>query len=158
MTCRGFWAHSQTPAHPWEPAPAVVSWRCASRTRPPTRSDRGPPSPLARGTPPSPLRRARRSLGSFFERKPEGLEGPTHGRTRNRHAALLLEELAMLFQGEVGVQANLGGQPLLQRRPFGRCGTGDRLGLHPSGLAAQPQVALDGRDRDAEGLCDLPAG
>ena len=35
---------------------------------------------------------------------------------------MLLEELAVLGQGEVGVEANLAGKPLLQRPPLARAG------------------------------------
>ncbi len=51
------------------------------------------------------------------------------------HAAFLLEELAVLFEREVGVGPRLGGQALLQRLALGRGRAGDRLGVHPAGLA-----------------------
>ena len=63
-------------------------------------------------------------------------------RSRPLDAVLLLEELAVLRQGEVGVERDLGRQPLLQGRPFGRPRTGDRLGLYVPRLPAQLEVAF----------------
>src|SRR5215210_3980162 len=100
------------PSLPWAPSRRGASWRCGCHTRPPTRKAPGPPPPPARGRPPSLPRRARRSLGSFFERQPQPLECPAHGGGGDPDAASFLEKLAMLRQGEVGVEPDLGGQPL----------------------------------------------
>ena len=93
---------------------------------------------------------------SFFERQPEALESPAHGGRRDPQPALVLQKLAVLGEGEVGVALHLGWKNLLQDLPFARKGAGDRPSLHRAGLAAKLKVALDGGDREATSLRGIP--
>src|SRR5215212_4405692 len=134
-SCRGFGAPWRRPARPGEPSRRGASWRGAHRTRPRRRNPRSlSPEPLF-ASEPSPLRLARKQEGTFFERKPQPLERAAHGSGGDLYAAFLLKELAVLGQGEIGVEANLGRQALLQSLPLARRGSRYRPGLDVSGLA-----------------------
>src|SRR5215203_5564456 len=141
---------------PWALWPSGGSWRCASHTRPrtPSARDRGALAP--RASAPFRPRRARRPGGTFFERQPQTPEGAADAGDGDRHALLVVEELAVLLEGEVGVARDLRRQRLLQRPALARGRAGRRLGIDAARLSAQPQPAPHGRLRDAEGLGHLP--
>ena len=71
----------------------------------------------------SPMRSRKAALSSssrseeprvFFEWQPQPLERPAHSSSRRDFdAARFFQELAMLLEGEVGVELDLGGQHLL---------------------------------------------
>jgi hypothetical protein len=71
---------------------------------------------------------------------------------------LVVEELAVLLQGEVGVAPDLGGKRRLKRSALSGQRTGRRFGVDDARLASQPEVAPYGGLADAEGLGDLLAG
>ncbi len=111
-----------------------------------------------RHRPRSPSSRSEATPATFFERPAPGQprDRSPDGRRRDRHASVgLLEGLAVLLQGEVGVPLQVGRQPPFERRPLHAWSAGDGDGLDPAGLAAPLQLALDGRHRHGEGLRHL---
>ena len=74
---------------------------------------------------------------------------------RDHHARLFFEGLAMLLEGQVVVELQLGGQPLLECRSLEAGTPGDRPWLYVSGFAAPLKPAFDGRNRYREGPCDF---
>jgi hypothetical protein len=68
---------------------------------------------------------------------------------------LVVEELAVLLQGELGVARDLGGKRRLKRSALSGQRTGRRFGVDDARLASQPEVAPYGGLGDAEGLGDL---
>jgi hypothetical protein len=102
-------------------------------------------------------RRARRPGGTFFERQPQAREGAADAGGGDRHAVLILEELAVLFEREIGVAQHLPGQRLLQRPALASRGAARRLRIDAPGLAPQPEVAPHAGFGDAEGPRDLLA-
>jgi len=71
---------------------------------------------------------------------------------------LLVEELAVLLEREVGVARDLGRQRRLKRSALSGRRTGRRFGIDAARLASQPEVASYGGFGDAEGLGNLLAG
>src|SRR5215208_4274766 len=78
----------------------------------------------------------------FFERQPQTPEGAADAGDGDRHALLVVEELAVLLEGEVGVARDLRRQRLLQRPALARGRAGRRLGIDAARLSAQPQPRL----------------
>src|SRR5215213_5951992 len=157
-SCRGCAARGRRPSRPWAPWPEAGSWKCASHTRPRTPKGAGLASLPPRASFRAPPRRVRRPGGTFFERQTQALEGAAHAGRRDRHAVLVVEELAVLLQCEVGVVRDLSGQRLLQHPTLPGGWPRHGPGFHVSRLPAQPQVAPDGRRRHAEDPHDLRPG
>src|SRR5215203_1083591 len=157
-SCRGCAARGRRPSRPWSPWPEAGSWKCASHTRPRTPKGVGLASLSPRASFCAPPRRVRRPGGTFFERQTQALEGAAHAGRRDRHAVLVVEELAVLLQCEVGVARDLSGQRLLQHPTLPGGWPRHGPGFHVSRLPAQPQVAPDGRRRHAEDPHDLRPG
>jgi hypothetical protein len=87
-----------------------------------------------------------------FERPPSRHESDSaaHRRPRNLHPLILLESLAMLLKGQLGVALQLARQPLGEHVPFhgGRAGNGTRF--HPARLSAPLEPTLYGGQGDPE--------
>src|SRR5215212_6196696 len=71
---------------------------------------------------------------------------------------LLLESLAVLFEGKVVVGLQVLWQPASEHRPLPGGSAGARLGLYIPGLPTSLHPALYGGHRHREGLCDLLPG
>src|SRR5215212_4804066 len=143
---------------PWALWPSGGSWRCASRTRQRTPGTWARGALRLRASAPFRPRRALRRGGTFFERQPEPLEGAAYAGRRDLRAVLVVEELAVLLQSEVGVARDLPRKCRLQRSALSGRRTGRRFGIDGARLAPQPEVAPYGGLRDAEDARNLLAG
>ena len=75
----------------------------------------------------------------FFERHSQPFERPAHGGVGNPDAAGFFEQLAMLIEGQVGVQPNLLGEGGIKHPTFAGWRARDQLRFYVPGLAAQPK-------------------
>ena len=91
----------------WELARSGESWKCGFRIRPQKRVALDRFALPARPSAFAPLRRALKRRVSFFEWQTESLKRPADAGRRDRNAVTLFEELAVLFEGEIGVGTHL---------------------------------------------------
>jgi len=122
---------------------SCAPWRCGCRTRPQTPLGKGraalPPRPSASSL----LRRARRRRVTFSKRQPKPAERPTtHRGGGDLHPVGLLQELAVLLQRQIGVQASLSREGDIQRfAALCARGTGDSsLGINATRLPSALEI------------------